>query len=133
MSYSNDRIEAAKRRALDITFNTTIEVYEPTESYQAGDGFSVTRPKPETDSPDATYESRAMDPSATGERERSGTDTEADRVFEVRDDLGQTWTDFGESGEAAVYVRETGTGIVYVVEVVTDRLDGRERLDCVEV
>jgi len=132
MSYSNGTIERARRRSLDLSYNTRVEVYEPTESYSPGDGYTVTRPNPETDSPDATYEARAMDPQATSERERGGTTTEADRVFEVRDDTGQTWTDYGESGEAAVRVREVDTGIVYTVTTVTDRLDGRERLDCVE-
>jgi len=133
MSYATTRVESASRRALDLTFNTEIEVYEPTESYSPGDGYTVKRPDPETDGPDAIYEARAMDPQATGERERGGTTAEADRVFEVRDDTGQTWTDYGESGEAAVRVREVGTGVVYTVETVTDRIDGRERLDCVEV
>lgn len=133
MSYATIRVESARRRALDLTFNSEIEVYEPSESYSPGDGYTVERPDPETDAPGATYEARAMDPQATGERERGGTTTEADRVFEVRDDTGQTWTDFGESGEAAVRVREVGTGVVYTVTTVTDRIDGRERLDCVEV
>jgi hypothetical protein len=38
MSYANDRVEAARRRSLDRTHNTDIEVYEPTESYSPGDG-----------------------------------------------------------------------------------------------
>lgn len=133
MSYANNRVESARRRALDLSFNSTIAVFEPTESYSPGDGYTVSRPDPETETPDATYEARAFDPQATGERARGGTTTEADRVFEVRDDTGQTWTDYGESGEAAVRVREVETGEVYTVETVTDRLDGRERLDCVEV
>jgi len=133
MSYANDRVEQARRRALDLTHNTTIEVHEPSETYSPGDGYTVERPDPETDTPDATYGARALDPSATGERQRGGTETEADRVFEVRDDLDQTWTDFGESGEAAVRIRETETAIVYTVTTVTDRHDGRERLDCKEV
>jgi len=133
MSYSNDRVESARRRALELTYNTTVAVYEPTEAYSPGDGYTVSRPDPETADPDATYEARAFDPQAGSERERGGTTTEADRVFEVRDDTGQTWTDFGESGEAAVRLRETDTGIVYTVTTVIDRLDGRERLLCVEV
>lgn len=132
MSYANDRIEAARRRALDVTWNTEVEVFEPTESYSPGDGYSVTRPDPETASPDATYEARAMDPESESETERSGTDADVDRVFEVRDDIGQSWTDYGESGEAAVQLREAETGIVYTVEVVSDAHDGRERLACTE-
>jgi len=133
MSYANNTVEAARRRSLDLTFNTDLEVYEPSESYEAGDGFSLTIPDPETDAPDATYEARAMDPEDAADRDASGTTSELDRRFEVRDDTGQQWTDFGESGEAATRVRETATGIVYVVTSVTDAHDGRETLDCVEV
>jgi len=132
MSYANDRVEQARRRALDLTFNTDVEVYEPSETYSPGDGYSVERPDPDNASPDATYRARAMEPSSTAETGRSGTDADVDRRFAVRDDLGQTWTDYGESGEAAVQVREVGAGIVYTVEAVTDANDGRERLDCME-
>jgi len=133
MSYANNRVESARRRSLDLTYNTSIEVYEPDEDYETGDGFSLTIPDPEADAPDATYEARAMDPTDTTGRDASGTSSEADRRFQVRDDTGQQWTDFGESGEAATRVREVETGIVYVVESVIDRHDGRETLDCTEV
>lgn len=133
MSYANDRVEAARRRSLEVTFNTDLEVYEPSESYSPGDGFDITRPDPETDTPDATYKARAMEPEGEGERERGGTTNEIDRRFQVRDDIGQQWTGFGESGEAATHVRETGTGVVYVVTSVTDAHDGRTKLECSEV
>lgn len=133
MSYANNRVEAGRRRSLTLTFNTHLEVFEPTESYSPGDGFSLTIPEPGTDAPDATYRARGMEPEGDGERSRSGTTNEIDRRFQVRDDTGQQWTDFGESGEAATRVREVETDIVYVVRSVTDAHDGREELECVEV
>jgi len=133
MSYATERVESGSRRSLRFNYNTRIDVFEPEETYEPGDGFSLTIPDPETDPPDATYEAVAMAPEDSADRERSGTTSEVDRLFQVRDDTGQQWTDFGESGEAATRVREVETGLVYVVESVTDRHNGREQLDCVEV
>jgi hypothetical protein len=133
MSYATKQVESGRRRSLGFTYNTRIAVFEPEETYTPGDGFTLTIPDPETDTPDATYEAVAMSPEDAADRERSGTTSEADRLFQVRDDTGQQWTDFGQSGEAATRIREVETGLVYVVESVTDRHDGRERLDCVEV
>lgn len=133
MSYATNQIESGRRRSLDSTYNTRLEVYEPEETYEAGDGFTLQIPDPETDTPDATYEAVAMAPQDATDRERSGTTSEVDRRFQVRDDTGQQWTDFGESGDAATRVREVETGQDYVVASVVDKHDGREELDCVEV
>jgi hypothetical protein len=133
MSYATKQVESGRRRSLGFTYDTRIDVFEPEETYTPGDGFTLTIPDPETDTPDATYEAVAMSPEDAADRERSGTTSEVDRLFQVRDNTGQQWTDFGESGEAATRIKEVETGLVYVVESVTDRHDGRERLDCVEV
>lgn len=133
MSYANDQIEAANRRALDLTYNTTIGVYEPSVSYSPGDGFDVSRPDPETDAPDATYEARSEESSADADRDEGGTTAEIDREIMVRDDTGQQWVGYGDSGEAAVHVRDTGDDTVYEIQTVTDAHDGRITLEAVEV
>jgi hypothetical protein len=126
-------VESALRRQLDLSHNSRIEVYEPSESYSPGDGFELTVPDPDTEAPDAEYRAEARDPTDDATRERAGTESELDRVFLVRDDTGQQWTDFGESEEAATRIREVRTGDDFVVESVTDRHDGRERLATSEI
>jgi hypothetical protein len=132
-SHATRLVESGLRRQLDFSHNSRIEVYEPSESYQPGDGFELTVPDPDTDAPDDEYRAEARDPTDDPTRERAGTESELDRVFLVRDDTGQQWTDFGQSGEAATRIREVRTGNDYVVESVSDRHDGRERLAASEI
>lgn len=125
-----DRIANALQRAHSAHLaNTSIEVYEPTEEYEAGDGWTVTYP----DDPAATYDARVDSPSARANREEGGTRAEIDAVVVVRDDTGQTWTDYTEEREAPVEFVDTADGTRYAVETETDPHNGTLELEVVEV
>jgi|GEM_PF-1106838 len=127
-----DRIASALRRAHSTGLaNTTIEVYEPSVDYAAGDGFDVTYPS--LDSPSAEYDARVDAPSPSSERQRSGTTSKIDAIVRVRDDTGQQWTEFGEDGDAPTRLRDTADGRVYEVTAVTDPHNGTLQLDVQEV
>lgn len=125
-----DRIDRAMRRvhARDLS-NTTIDVFEPTESYTAGEGFSVTYPA----SPNASYSARVSSVSRSPDRDDGGTTAEADAVVTVRDDTGQTWTDFTDEQEAPVELVDQADGTRYEVEAVTDPHNGLLELEVAEV
>jgi len=125
-----DRIDRAMRRVHDRDLsNTTIEVYEPSESYTAGEGFDVSYPA----SPDATYTARVSSVSRSPQRDDGGTTAEADAVVTVRDDTGQTWTDFTDEAEAPVELVDTADGTRYEVEATTDPHNGLLELEVAEV
>lgn len=126
----SDRIARALRSVHTSTLaNTSIEVFEPTETYEAGDGFSVTYP----DDPAATYDARVVSPAARADRDAGGTTAELDAVVVVRDDTGQTWTDFTDEREAPVELVDTADGTRYEVERVIDPHNGTLELEVVEV
>lgn len=127
---TRDRVENAFRRAHSAELhNTSIDVFEPTEEYVQGDGWSVTYP----DEPSATYEARVDSPSADADRTRSGTSTEIDVVVRVRDDTGQEWTGYGENTSAALRIRDTADGTMYEVQTVVDAHNGLVELEAVEL
>lgn len=125
-----DRIASALRRTHSTTLaNTTIEVFEPSESYTAGEGFTVSHPS----SPNASYEARVVSPASRADRDRGGTTAELDAVIIVRDDTGQTWTDFTDEREAPVEIVDTADGTRYEVERVIDPHNGTLELEVVEL
>ncbi len=127
---TRDRIARALRSVHTQSLaNTTIEVFEPTETYEAGDGFSVTYP----DTPAATYDARVVSPAARADRDAGGTSAELDAVVVVRDDTGQVWTDFTDEREAPVEFVDTADGTRYEVERVIDPHNGTLELEAVEV
>jgi len=112
-----DLIADALQRVHDTTLtNTTIEVFEPTVSYSAGDGFSVSYP----DTPSASYAARIDGQNETGTKERGGTTAEIDATVRVRDDLDQQWVGYGENGDAELRIVDTETGNEYAVESVSE-------------
>lgn len=127
---TRDRVENAMRRIhSEALHNTSIDVYEPTETYTQGDGYTVTYPA----SADATIEARVDSPDARTDRNRGGTTAEIDAIVTVRDDTGQTWTGFGEETEAPVQIVDTDGGTRYEVESVVDPHNGTLELEVVEV
>lgn len=127
---ARDRVENALRRVHSTELaNTTIEVYEPTESYTQGEGYEVTYP----DTPNATYDARVDSPSVRSDRDRGGNTAEIDAIVYVRDDTGQTWTDYTAEAEAPVEVVDTADGTRYEVQAVTDPHNGTLELEVVEV
>lgn len=124
-----DRIANALQRAHSAHLaNTSIAVYEPTEEYETGDGWTVTYP----DDPAATYDARVDSPSARADRGEGGTRAEIDAVVVVRDDTGQVWEDYTEEREAPVELVDTADGTRYAVEAETDPHNGTLELEVVE-
>jgi hypothetical protein len=124
-----DRLGNALKRLHEAELhNTTIEVYEPSESYTAGDGFTVTYP----DTPDAQYSARVAAPASRADRTEGGTTAEIDAVVTVRDDTGQTWTDYTAEREAPVELVDTADGTRYEVEALVDSHNGIEELEVAE-
>lgn len=122
---TRDRIANALRRVHSSELaNTTVQVFEPNVEYVQGDGWNVTYP----DQPAAEYDARVDSPSATSERDRSGTTSEIDAVVIVRDDTGQQWTDFGEEDEAPTRVEDTADSTRYEIETVVDQHNGTVKL-----
>jgi hypothetical protein len=109
--------------------NTTIEVYEPSESYDDDTGFDLTYPNSPTDTLDARVEQPSEDPRES----EGGTTSDADAQVRVPDDTGIQWTDFGESGEASTKLVDTADGRRYEVQAVTDTHNGLLVLDVEEV
>lgn len=108
--------------------NTTVEVFEPAESYKQGDGYTVTYP----DLPSAAIEARVEEPSTNADQDRSGTSSEIDAEVRVRSDLDQQWTGWGESG-AATRLRDAADGRLFEVQSVVDGHNGLLKLEVVEV
>lgn len=104
-----------------------ISVYEPTENWQTSGGWDVTYP----DTPTTTTTGEVVPPESDPAIDESGTSQTADLSVYVASDVGISWTDYGESGEAATRIAVDGG--VYVVEAVDSQFDGRDRLACVEV
>lgn len=124
-----DRISNALRRAhTGMLANTTVQVFEPSEEYEAGDGWTVTYP----DEPAATYDARVDSPSARADRGEGGTRAEIDAVVVVRDDTEQVWEDYTEEREAPVELVDTADGTRYEVQSVTDPHNGTLELEVVE-
>lgn len=128
---TRDRIENAIRRLHSAELSqTTVDVYEPTESYSQSSGYDVSYPGSATTS---GVDARAEPPADQTDRDAGGTTTDHDRVYLVRDDSGVSWTDFGASGQAATRFDDTDTGDRYEVVAVLDERDGLVRLACSEV
>jgi hypothetical protein len=126
----SDRIDRALKRIHRRELqNTTVEVFEPTETYSAGEGFDVTYP----DVPDNKLDVRLSSPSANTDRETGGTTGEIDAQISVPDDVNQQFTDFTDEEEAPVELRDTADGTRYEVEAVTDPHNGLLRLDVTEI
>jgi hypothetical protein len=127
---TDDRIGGALRRVHTSTLsNTSIDVFEPTETYEAGSGFTVTYP----DEASATYDARVVSPAARADRDHGGTTSELDAVVVVRDDTGQTWTDYTEEQEAPVELVDTADGTRFEVERVVDPHNGTLELEVAEI
>lgn len=127
---ARDRIQNALRRVhSDALANTTIDVYEPSESFTQGEGWDVTYPN----AADATYEARVDQPDPDADRERSGTTSEVDVIIRVRDDTGQQWTGFGEETEAPARVEDAADGTMYEIRSAVKRHNGIVELEATEV
>lgn len=128
---TRDRVENALRRAhSDALWNADVDVFEPTVSYDQGDGFDVSYPG-WPDAPDATVEARVESPEADAYRQRSGLREEIDLIVRVRDDTDQEWTGFGDEQEAPAHIGVDG--VRYEIRSDVDRRDGLLELEATEL
>jgi hypothetical protein len=112
-----------------LGFDQTLEVFEPTESYSQSEGYDVSYP----DTATATVDAEVVPPEEDADRDEGGTKTDADAVLYVADDTGVSFTDFGETGEAATRVLVVATGEMYVVTGATNQQNGLVKLAAVRV
>jgi hypothetical protein len=125
-----DHVEGALRRTHTSELaNTTIDVYEPTETETVGEGINVSYPDTPTNE---ALSARADEPQPESDRDAGGTTADVDRVYRVRDDARDTWTGFGVAGEAALRIEDGDTGETYLVANVVDERNGLIRLECRE-
>jgi len=133
-----DRFADSASRTLDaLGWDATVEVYQPTESYVAGEGFSVEYP----DAPTATLDGALDVPSDSPNIDAGGTTETSDLAVYVTggigfgnnfaDLFGSALNTVGDSGEAKTGVEVAGQQ--YVVDTVEDQFDGLLELACDEV
>jgi len=121
--------KGAGRHLSALGWDQNLNVYEPTESYSAGEGYDISYPGSPTDTVDAEITM----PDASGDVDPGGTTVDADVVIRVTDDTGVSWREFGESGEAATRVEDTSTGVRYEIETVVSEHNGLLMLAANEV
>lgn len=122
-----DRFEAGAERHVEALGGAdALDVFEPAETYTAGEGYRTSVP----DTPTTTVDADLAAPSETAERSRAGLDTDADLLVYVPADSGVSWTAAGDASESRTRV-ETPAGDRYLVDTVTDTRDGLLRLDLV--
>jgi len=123
-----DRFAASAGRTLDaLGYEQNVEVYQPTETYDPGDGYDISYP----DSPTTTIDAALDPPSTSPDVDPGGTTETADLTIYVEASVGIEFNTAGDTGEA-----ETGIvvgGIKYVVDDIDDQQDGLLALGCDEV
>jgi peptidoglycan hydrolase-like amidase len=123
-----DRFADSAGRTLDaLGWDQNVDVYQPTESYTAGEGFEITYPN----SPTTTLDGALEVPSDSADINAGGTTETADLQVYVRADVPVEINTAGESGEAL-----TGLEIAerqYVVDTIEEQFDGMLALSCDEV
>ena len=123
-----ERFAASAGRTLDaLGFEATVDVYQPIETYEAGDGYTIGYP----DEPTTTIDAALDPPSTSPDVDPGGTTETADLTVYVATDVGIEFNVAGDTGEA-----ETGIvvdGIKYVIDDIDDQQDGLLALGCDEV
>jgi len=122
------RFAGSAGRTLEaLGYEDTVDVYQPTETYEAGEGYSVGYP----DEPTTTIDAALDPPSTSPDVDPGGTTETADLTIYVSNDVGIEFNVAGDTGEA-----ETGIvvdGIKYVIDDIDDQQDGLLALGCDEV
>jgi len=123
-----DRFADTASRTLDaLGYEDNVEVYQPAETYEAGEGYSIEYP----DAPTATIDGALDTPSSDSDKDAGGTTESVDLTIGVRKTMNIAWNDAGDSGEAKTGVEVEGTQ--YVVDTIDDQYDGLLELSCDEV
>jgi len=119
--------DSASRTLAALGYENNVDVYQPTETYVAGEGYSIEYPDDPTTSIDA-----ALDPPSTSpDVDPGGTTEQADLTIYVSEDVGVSFNVAGDTGEAKTGIEVDGTQ--YVVDDIDDQQDGLLALGCDEV
>lgn len=110
-----------------LGYDDNVDVYQPSETYDPGDGYETTYP----DAPTVTIDGAPDPPSSSADINAGGTTEAADLVIYVRGDVGIQFNDAGDTGEAKTGLEVDG--LQYVVDDIDDQQDGFLELSCDEV
>ena len=123
-----ERFASEASRTLDaLGWNESVAVYQPTESYTAGDGYEITYPE----EPTARLDAALSPPSVAADIDRGGTTESADLTVHLAADVKIAFNDAGETGEALTGLEAAGRQ--YVVDEAEPQRDVFLLLRCVEV
>lgn len=133
MSSQWDRFSKRNRELVqeDLGFSDNVEVFTPSESYTAGDGFTTSY------SSEGLYDWELSQPSSMPDQDAGGTTVSADMIAHAPDDiltnLPNGLTEYGESGEAPARVEAQDSNIMYEVSTFDNERNGVLRVELVEV
>ena len=123
-----DRFADSADRTLDaLGYEQNVDVYQPTETYDPGDGYEITYPDTATATIDAALDPPSTDPDV----DPGGTTEQADLTIYVSEGVGVPFNTAGDTGEANTGVEVDG--LKYVVDDIDDQQDGFLALGCDEV
>jgi len=123
-----DMFAGSASRTLDgLGWDLTVAVYQPTETYNPGDGFSVTYP----DTATTTLDGGLDPPSDSADVDAGGTTETADLTVYVLADTDTEFVTAGASGDPPTGVIVDGAR--YVVDTSENQFDGLLELSCDEV
>lgn len=125
-----DRFASGAERTIDaLGYQANVAVFQPTESFVQGEGFTISYPG----SASAVIDGMVEPPSVSAGFDRGGSTSDADLAVFVDADTDVEFTDAGESGEALTRVEVDEVTGVFEVQTVEPQLDGLLRLGCEEV
>jgi len=125
-----DRFAASADQTLNaLGFEDNVDLFEPTESYTAGEGYGISYPS----SPTETVSGEVQPPEADAATDRGGVTRDADLLVYTPEDITTDLTDGGESGEALARVEVSQTDETYEVQAVEPQFDGWQLLELSEV
>lgn len=123
-----DRFASSASRSLyALGWSDSVEIYQPTETFEQGEGYDVAYPN----QPTATLDGALSPPSEQSDVDTGGTTESIDLTVHVTSDVGVNFNGAGDTGEALTGLEVEGRK--YVVEEVEDQRDGLLRLECAEV
>jgi len=125
-----DRLAQSSRRSLaTLGFEDNVDLFEPTESYTAGEGYGISYPS----TPTETVSGEVQPPEADAATDRGGVTRDADLLVYTPEDINTDLTDGGESGEALARVEVSQTDETYEIQTVEPQFDGWQLLELSEV
>lgn len=121
-----DRFSARGEQSLyDLGWEDNVDLYQPTETYTAGDGYELTYP----DTATQVLTGSIRPPRPQADVDSGGTTQTADLTVHI-DPQGIEWETAGGGGDAPTGLIVDGQK--YIVETTTLTRDGWRRIECAE-